>query len=55
MNDTEEREFWLEIRRGFLLVVGAIDKRFKVGKFEPPERSLAGRFLNTHDKARERD
>ena len=43
MNSTDaaEREFWLEIRRGFLLIVGAIDKRFSVGRFEPKERSLA--------------
>ncbi len=36
-----DREFWLEIRRGFLLIVGAIDKRFSVGRFEPREKSLA--------------
>ena len=41
MNDQSEREFWLEIRRGFLLIVGAIDKRFGVGRFEPREKSLA--------------
>jgi hypothetical protein len=41
MNDATEREFWLEIRRGFLLIVSAIDRRFKVGKFEPEERSMA--------------
>lgn len=57
MNADSDREFWLEIRRGFLLIVGAIDKRFKVGKFEPPEKSLtgAGRYLNTDTSSKERD
>ncbi len=40
MNDQSDREFWLEIRRGFLLIVGSIDRRLQVGKFEPQEKSL---------------
>jgi len=44
----DERDFWLEIRRGFLLIVSAIDRRFQVGKFEPEERSLAGRPANNN-------
>lgn len=40
MNDYAEREFWMEVRRGLLLVVGAIDRRFRVGRFEPSEKSM---------------
>jgi len=37
----DDREFWLQIRRGFLTIVDAIERRFEVGKYEPQERSLA--------------
>ncbi len=41
MNDhADDREFWLEFRRGLLLAIGAIDKKLKVGKFEPQEKSI---------------
>lgn len=35
------RETWLEIRRGLLLMVGAIERELQVGKYEPKEKSLA--------------
>ena len=40
MNDTEDRAFWLEIRRGLLTMLLAIEKRYQVGRYEPDEKSL---------------
>lgn len=34
------RETLLEIRRGLLLIVGALEKHLEVGKFEPRQKSL---------------
>lgn len=35
------RETLLEIRRGLLLIVGALEKHLQVGKYEPAEKSLS--------------
>ena len=47
-----DRDFWLEIRRGFLLIVSAIDRRYQVGRHEPEEKSLAraSPYLRTEHK-----
>lgn len=38
--NAEEREAWLEIRRGVLQINKAIERLLSVGKFEPAEKSL---------------
>jgi hypothetical protein len=40
MMTPEEREFWLEFRRGILQINLALERRLQVGKYEPVERSL---------------
>lgn len=46
----EEREAWLQVRRGTLMINDAIERLLKVGKHEPAEKSLGLGYLNSHDQ-----
>jgi hypothetical protein len=43
----EDRQFWLEFRRGILQINLALERLLEVGKYEPAEKSLGPAYLNS--------
>lgn len=42
----EDRQFWLEFRRGILQINLALERLLEVGKYEPAEKSIE--YLRTN-------
>jgi hypothetical protein len=49
----EDRQFWLEFRRGILQINLALERLLQVGKYEPAEKSLGPAYLNSDHQDKE--